>query len=126
MTVYVVYDYGYDRIITATHNKSLAYELAEKFGAMVTPYDNAEFLRNKVWSVFFDEQGKATAYDRSDSLNIYLYDKAEIGKISFAENSFQAQVTIMCDTGEEAIDVAKQLYKTAVFAKLKRRKNEQN
>lgn len=120
MTVYVIYDYDCDRIITATHNKSLAYELAEKFGAMVTPYDNAELLRNKVWNVFFDEQGKATAYDCSD--NIYLYDEAEIGKISFAKNSFQAQVAIMCDTGEEAIDVAKQLYKTAVFEKLKRRK----
>ena len=124
MTVYVVYDWSYDRIITATHNKSLAYELAEKFGAIVTSYDNAEFLRNKVWNVSFDEQGKATAYDCSD--DIYVYDKAEIGKINFEENSFQAQVTILCKTREEAIDVAKQLYKTAVFAKLKRRKNEQN
>ena len=41
---------------------------------------------------------------------------------TFVENSFQASVTIMCETGEEAIDVAKQLYKTAVFEKLKRRK----
>lgn len=123
MTVYVVYenDWDGDRIITATHNKSLAYELAEKFGAMVTPYDNAEFLRNKVWNVFFDEQGKVTcAYDGSN--DTYYYDKAKLGKVEFVENSFQASVTIMCETGEEAIDIAKQLYKTAVFEKLKRRK----
>lgn len=121
MTVYVIYDYNYDRIITATHNKSLAYELAEKFRAMVTPHASAEFLQNKVWVVLIDEQGKVTcAYDGSD--DIYYYDKAKLGKVEFVENSFQASVIIMCDTREEAIDVAKQLYKTAVFEKLKRRK----
>ena len=124
MTVYVVYENYYDEgdcIITATHNKSLAYELAEKFGAMVTPYDNAEFLRNKVWEVFINEQGKVYGVDDCSN-EIYHYDKAELGKVKFVENSFQARVTIMCETGEEAIDVAKQLYKTAVFEKLKRRK----
>ena len=131
MTVYVVCDIDYDSdsysIVTATHSKSLAYEIAEKFGKVliVRSYDNAEIFLNKIWDVWFSEDGSVgSVYDRSD--NLYRYYNKQIGEVNFIKDTFRAFVTVMCDTREEAIDVAKQLYTTAVFEKLERRKNEQN